>query len=97
MTGLVRANIDTHNGHAGYRSPYHKTYYNTGSPNVFVNGEPAVREGDTLACGDRAAAGSPNIRINGKAAHRVLDPTTGHGTWEPSFAATGSPNVTANG
>jgi|688.fasta_scaffold601025_2 uncharacterized Zn-binding protein involved in type VI secretion len=96
MTGIVRKNVDNHNGHSGHPGPYHKTFYNTGSPNVFVNNESAVRVGDSLTCGDQAKDGSSNVFINNKPVHRQNDQTTGHGTWDPSFALTGSPNVFAN-
>ena len=47
-------------------------------------------------CGDIAKDGSSNVFINNIGVHRVNDATTGHGTWTPSYAETGSPNVFAN-
>jgi uncharacterized Zn-binding protein involved in type VI secretion len=51
-----------------------------GSPNVFVNGRPALRVGDpgihAACCGPNtwtAAAGSGTVKINGKGAHRMGD------------------------
>ena len=96
MTAIVRKNVDNHHGHSGPGAPYHKTFYNTGSANVFINNESAVRIGDKLVCGDVAKDGSSNVFINNIGVHRVNDATTGHGTWTPSYAETGSPNVFAN-
>jgi uncharacterized Zn-binding protein involved in type VI secretion len=33
----------------------------TGSPTVFVNGQPAVRIGDFVSCGSVSAQGSPRV------------------------------------
>ena len=96
MPAIVRKNIDNHHGHSGPGAPYHKTFYSTGSDNVFINNESAVRIGDKLVCGDIAKDGSSNVFINNIGVHRVNDATTGHGTWTPSYAETGSPNVFAN-
>jgi uncharacterized Zn-binding protein involved in type VI secretion len=53
-----------------------------GSPDVFVNGKPALRVNDTgvhaVCCGSNmwsASQGSSTVFINGKAAHRNGDPT----------------------
>lgn len=60
-----------------------------GSPNVFINGQPAVRKGDVYQSpGHDAARGSATVNINGKPAFRVGDPVSNHAT-----ACTGSPNV----
>jgi hypothetical protein len=96
MTGVVRTNADSHNGHAGYRVPYHKTSYASGSGNVFANNESVVRKGDSLACGDKAVGASSNVFANNIPVHRQGDPTSGHGNWVPNAAATGSANVFAN-
>jgi uncharacterized Zn-binding protein involved in type VI secretion len=96
MPGIVRANADSHNGHSGYRVPFHKTYYASGSPNVFVNNESAIRKGDTTVCGDGASGASGTVFINNKPVHRAGDGTTGHGNWVPNAASTGSTNVFAN-
>lgn len=52
----------------------------SGSPNVFINGKPALRVGDpgihAACCGSntwQAIQGSPNVFINGKPAHRLGD------------------------
>lgn len=54
-----------------------------GSPNVFVNGKPALRVGDpgihAACCGPNtwnAASGSATVFINGRACHRMGDTTT---------------------
>lgn len=54
-----------------------------GSPDVNVNGRPALRVGDpgvhSACCGPNtwnAAVGAPHVFINGKAAHRLGDKTT---------------------
>lgn len=71
-----------------------------GSPNVFINGIPAHREGDHWAthcngvpvCHDSTGAkGSPNVFVNGKPLMRVGDPVACGGT-----VAKGSPNVFVN-
>lgn len=93
MPQVVRKNVDNHYGHSGPGAPYHKTFYNTGSDTVFVNNEPIVRIGDKLLCGDQATTGSSTVFANNIGVHRKDDQTSGHGTWEPSFAASGSPNV----
>jgi hypothetical protein len=94
MTGIVRKNADAHTGHSGV--PFHKTFYASGSPSVFVNNEAVVRKGDSLACGDKASGTSPNVYANNILVHRQGDATTGHGSWAPCSAATGSANVFAN-
>ena len=97
MPGIVRTNVDAHQGHAGgRREPYHKTYYASGSDNVFVNNQSAVRTGDRTACGDPATGGSSTVFVNEKAVHRIGDATGGHGGWRPNAASTGSSDVIAN-
>ena len=96
MPAIVRANADSPAGHAGYRVPYHKTYYTGGSGNVFANGESIILRGNTCLCGDTAVGASGNVFVNGIAVHRLGDATGGHGNWVPNSAATGSPNVFAN-
>lgn len=73
-----------------------------GSPNVMVNGLPAVRVGDmgvhAACCGPNmwtAAAGSGTVMINGKAAHRQNDSDTHCGGSGQMIA--GSPNVITGG
>lgn len=60
-----------------------------GSPNVFINGQPAVRVGDVYQSeAHPASSGSATVNINGKPAVRIGDSVGGHAS-----ASTGSPNV----
>lgn len=98
MPAAVRRNKDLHVGHASATpSPFHRTSYAEGSPNVFINSERSVRIGDKTYCGDPAVVGSPNVFVNGIAVHRLGDGTGGHGSWVPNRASTGSPDVFVNG
>jgi uncharacterized Zn-binding protein involved in type VI secretion len=72
----------------------------SGSPNVFINGIPAHRQGDgwathcnpTPSChASSLSAGSPTVFVNGKPLGRVSDPVACG-----SSVASGSPNVFAN-
>jgi len=96
MPAVVRVNDDHHQGHAGYKVPFHLTYYASGSPNVFTNNDATVRIGDKCECGDPAVAGSDTVFVNNIPVHRLGDATGGHGNWVPNAAATGSPNVFAD-
>lgn len=96
MPGIVRQG-DSHNGHASPTpSPFHKTTYSGGSPNVNVNGKAVQRVGDTTSCGDPAVGASPTVFANGIAVHRLGDATGGHGSWVPNSAASASSNVFAD-
>lgn len=73
-----------------------------GSPNVMVNGRPALRVGDpgihAPCCGHNtwnAATGSATVFINGQSAHRLGDRTRHCGG--PGQLIEGSPNVIAGG
>ncbi|MGF1725258.1 PAAR domain-containing protein [Photobacterium nomapromontoriensis] len=62
-----------------------------GSPNVFINGMPAARQGDMMVCigpPDSIKGGSASVFINGKPAARMGD-TTEHG----GIIISGSGNV----
>ncbi|CCN36297.1 conserved hypothetical protein [Vibrio nigripulchritudo SO65] len=62
-----------------------------GSPNVFVGGMPAARQGDMCVCvgpPDSIAAGSSGVFINGKPAARQ-----GDGTSHGGSVASGNPTV----
>ncbi len=48
-----------------------------GSPNVYINGRPAVTLGDRTGCGGVAVGGSSNVFINGKPVARAGDLTSG--------------------
>ena len=98
MPGITRVGTDSHAGHASPTpSPFHKTSYSSGSPNVYVNGAKAVRIGDSTGCGDPATGGSGTVIINGQGVHRIGDGTGGHGSWVPNSSAGGSSNVIAGG
>jgi uncharacterized Zn-binding protein involved in type VI secretion len=98
MPGIVRVGTDSHVGHASPTpNPFHKTSYASGSPNVFADGAAVVRKGDSTGCGDPAVGASPNVFANGIAVHRKGDATSGHGSWVPNAAATGSGDVIVNG
>lgn len=43
----------------------HVTPLDRGSNNVFVNGKPLGRVGDSFSCGIRVASGSNNVIVNG--------------------------------
>ena len=98
MPGIVRSGLDRHKGHASPTpSPFHQTNYTGGSSNVLVNGAKAIRIGDKTTCGDPASGGSSTVFINGIGVHRRGDATSGHGSWVPNSAATGSGNVFSDG
>ena len=97
MPAVTRVGLDKHVGHASPTpSPFHKTAYASGSPNVFTNGAATVRVGDKTGCGDPATVGSGTVFVNGLAVHRQGDGTGGHGSWVPSASASGSSNVFAD-
>jgi uncharacterized Zn-binding protein involved in type VI secretion len=50
----------------------------TGSPDVLINGLPALRVGDSTACGDTVTQGIGNILVNGKPI-AFLGSATAHG------------------
>lgn len=98
MTGIVRADLDKHVGHASPTpNPFHQTAYTGGSPNVFVNNKPVIRKNDKTSCGDPAVEFSPNVLANNLGVHRKDDATGGHASWVPNSAQSGSLNVIANG
>ena len=98
MPGVVRSETDSHKGHASPTpSPFHQTNYTGGSSNVKVNGKSVIRIDDKTTCGDPASGGSGTVFVNNKGVHRKGDATSGHGSWVPNSAASGSGNVFANG
>jgi uncharacterized Zn-binding protein involved in type VI secretion len=73
-----------------------------GSPDVNVNGKPAIRAGDpgihAACCGTnmwKAAAGSSTVMINNRPAHRMGDQVTHCGGVGETIE--GSPNVITGG
>lgn len=97
MPEVVRANADRHIGHASPTpNPFHRTPYNAAlNTKVYVEGDLAIVQGDTTACGDTAVGCSSKVFIGGIGVHRKGDSTGGHGSWVPNAAATGSSKVTA--
>jgi uncharacterized Zn-binding protein involved in type VI secretion len=76
----------------------------SGSPDVNVNGRPALRKDDegvaTPCCGPntwQAAAGSGTVKINGKPAHRQGDQTRHCGGAGQGTLAEGSGDVKVGG
>ncbi len=74
----------------------------TGSPNVIVNGQPALRVGDEgvheKCCGPNtwvAVKGSTTVIVNGRQAHRLNDEDEHCGG--PGFMVEGSPDVLVGG
>ena len=74
----------------------------TGSPDTFVNGLPALRVTDTgihaLCCGPNiwvAIAGSGTVLINNLPAHRIFDADMHCGG--PGYMVEGSPDVLVGG
>lgn len=98
MPGIVRADVDSHVGHASPTpSPFHKYSYKGGSSDVFINEKPVIRRGDKTSCGDPAVGCSGDVYVNEIPVHRRGDATGGHESWVPNSAATGSSDVFANG
>ena len=78
MPAVVRVGSDTHVGHASPTlNPFHKTAYASGSSNVFTNGKPTVRLGDSTGCGDPATSASTDVYVNSIGVHRKGDSTGG--------------------
>ncbi len=74
----------------------------TGSPNVVVNSQPALRVDDTgehsSCCGSntwRAVSGSATVIVNGRRIHRLHDDDEHCGGM--GYMVDGSPNVIAGG
>jgi uncharacterized Zn-binding protein involved in type VI secretion len=97
MAEVVRANVDTHEGHdSDSPAPFHKTAYKEPGIKVFANGEQVIREGDTTDCGDPAVGNISTVFANGKPLHLKGHATGGHGSFVANKAKTGSPNVFAD-
>ena len=97
MAEVVRANVDTHEGHdSNSPAPFHKTAYKEPGIKVFANGEQVIREGDTTDCGDPAVGNISTVFAEGKPLHLKNHATGGHGSFGANKAKTGSPNVFAD-
>tara|TARA_B110000459_G_scaffold123659_1_gene136009 strand:+ start:360 stop:650 length:291 start_codon:yes stop_codon:yes gene_type:complete len=95
MPGIVRANVDTHEGHDAPRNPFHKTAYKEPDIKVFANGQQVIREGDTTDCGDKAVGNVSTVFAGGKPVHCIDHATSGHGKFGANKAKTGSGDVNA--
>jgi uncharacterized Zn-binding protein involved in type VI secretion len=97
--GVVRDGLDRHYGHASPTpNPFHKTPYRSSlQDKVLVEGRKAIVKGDSTACGDGAVGASNKVFIKGIGVHRILDGTSGHGSWVPNAAQSGSAKVLAGG
>jgi len=99
MPAVCRVGVDSHIGHASVTpNPFHaSSYTSTPQTKVTVEGSLAVVVGGSTGCGDGAVGGSSKVNIQGSPVHRVGDGTSGHGSWLPNAAASGSPKVIAGG
>jgi len=98
MPPVTRAKVDQNSGHVSF--PPSKA--NTGSPNVFVNGNGAMRQGDPFLPHASPSPSPPHIPtektgsgtvfVNGKPINRIGDPVSCGGV-----NASGSSNVFAGG
>ena len=97
MPEVVRSGVDSHIGHASPTpNPFHRTpYIASNNTKVYVEGDLAIVDGDSTACGDPVVGKSSKVFIMGKGVHRKGDATGGHGSWVPNSAATGSSKVSA--
>lgn len=98
MPGVVRKGVDKHIGHASPTdNPFHQTpYSNAAQSKVFAEGNLVVVAGGSTGCGDGVSGKSSLVFAQGKGVHRIGDATTGHGSWKPNKAASGSSKVIAN-
>lgn len=100
MPGVCRVDSDKHVGHASPTpNPFHQTAYETGSPDVFTESKKTVRgqNTDKTYCTDVAVGASSSVFANSKGVHRIGDATSGHASWVPNKAATGSTTVISGG
>lgn len=99
MAGIARANVDwatTHEDGETHTAPAQTIYLAGAAANVYVNGQPAIVQGDSTACGEIAVEASGSVFINGKGVHRLGDKLDSHdGNFSPSECASASANVFA--
>lgn len=97
MAGIARANIDWASTHINgdTHSAGARTLYVPGfASNVYVNGQPAIVQGDRTACGEITIGASSSVFINEKGVHRLGDKLDSHaGTYSPSVCASASTDV----
>lgn len=97
--GMARANIDfatTHSNSDTHVAPAQTKYVAGAGASVYVNGQPAIVLGDSIACGDIVVETSTKVFIGGKGVHRLADELSAHaGSYSPSICAQASTNVFA--
>lgn len=97
--GIARANIDwatTHVQSDVHTEPGDTMYMPGANMTVFVNGQPAVVQMDSVMCGELAIGCSTTVFIGGKGVHRLQDLCDSHAfTYSPSVCAVASTNVIA--
>tara|TARA_B110000977_G_scaffold41288_1_gene55552 strand:- start:248 stop:1174 length:927 start_codon:yes stop_codon:yes gene_type:complete len=76
---LVVRKGDAYVAHACPGSPPHNATASAGSASVFINGEPAHREGDAISCGSKGANGASTV-IMGNEAPAATPVVTVNGT-----------------
>lgn len=104
MAGIARANTDwatTHtplSGGTPHIEPAQTIYLAGAGSSVYVNGQPAIVLGDSVACGELTIEASSTVFIGGKGVHRLGDRLESHaGTFTPSVCAVASGDVFAGG
>jgi hypothetical protein len=97
--GIARGTIDyatTHTGGDTHIAPAETLYVGGAGATVFVNGFPAIVQGDIAICGDIAVGCSGTVFIGGRGVHRLNDALDSHvGTYTPSVCAVAAVNVFA--
>ena len=94
--GWCDLGIHTEHHHCPHRR---NGVFTGGSPNVFIEGKPAIREGDDGICNCvhsgtfKASEGSGTVFINGKAAVRIKDETTCTQCGEEGYVTTACQTV----
>lgn len=102
MAGIARANTDwatTHSNGDDTHSESAQTIYLAGAgSSVYINGQPAIVQGDYVACGEIVVEASATVFIGGKGVHRLGDKLDSHtGTYSLSVCDVASGDVFAGG
>ena len=92
MPNIARVDEDGSEPHDG--TPADQRKFESGSPNVFLNGKAIVRVSDPTKCGDIALTGSGTVFANGLSVHRKGDVILSHDDNE-ILCESGSPTVFA--
>lgn len=97
--GIARGTIDyasTHINGDMHVAPAQTLYVGGAGATVFVNGFPAIMQGDVAMCGDIAVGCSATVFIGGRGVHRLTDQLDSHiGTYTPSVCVSAAGNVFA--